>query len=176
MTKPAIIALAAAALLAGCGGGDTPDSDGAMSEAAFESALKVRQMMANDLQPTAEVYWNSSGFVIDESGETDLTPTTEEGWNATLQSTVRMQELGELLQTPEYAEGREDDWIEFSRAMVEVAERAEQTAIDRDSDAIFEVGGIVYRVCEACHLAYPASQPEDIAPAPIQQSASEAIR
>jgi hypothetical protein len=99
---------------------------------------------------------------MDESGETDLTPTTEEGWAATLESTRELQRLGELLQTPDYAEGRGDDWIAFSKSMVEISKQAEQTALDRDSDAIFEVGGTIYRVCQACHQAYPASQPEDL--------------
>jgi hypothetical protein len=160
MTKARILALAGAALLTACGG--SGDAGDALEGAAFEQALRTQQMMADLVQPTAEVYWNSAGFVMDESGETDLTPTTEEGWAATLESTRELQRLGELLQTPEYAEGRGDDWIAFSRSMVEISKQAEQTALDRDSDAIFEVGGTIYRVCQACHQAYPASQPEDL--------------
>jgi len=150
-------ALAGVALLAGCGGAERSEE-----KAAQDSALRVQKLMAEEVQPTAEVYWNSAGYVMDESGETDLTPTTEEGWAATLQSTQELQRLGELLQTPEYADGRGEDWIAFSKSLVEVSKQAEQTALDRDSGAIFEVGGVIYRVCQACHQVYPASQPEDL--------------
>jgi len=152
------LGLAGAALLAGCSG----DVGGGADGGALESAVRVQQLMANEVQPTAEVYWNSAGYVVDESGETDLTPTTEEGWAATLESTRKLQRLGEVLQTPEYAEGRGEDWITFSKSLVEISKRAEQTARDRDSEAIFEVGGIIYRVCTACHQSYPASQPEEL--------------
>lgn len=151
-----LLALASVALLTACGGSDS----GSGGDAATERAVKVQQFMATEVQPTAEVYWNSAGFVVDERGETDLTPTTEEGWAATLESTRKLQQIGELLQTPEYAEGRGEDWIAFSKSLVEISKKAEQTAIDRDSDAIFEVGGVIYRVCSACHQVYPASTPE----------------
>jgi hypothetical protein len=159
-----------AALLAGCG---ESDSGAGTDTAVLDRAVRVQQLMAEEVQPTAEVYWNSAGYVIDESGETDLTPTTEEGWARTLESTRKLQQLGELLQTPEYAEGRGEDWIEFSRSLVEISKRAEQTAIDRDSEAIFEVGGIIYRVCTACHQVYPASQPEDLGQEDIEQAPPE---
>lgn len=153
---PIILPLALAACSGGASEHDTADS------AVLDRAVRVQQLMASEVQPTAEVYWNSAGFVIDENGETDLTPTTDEGWAATLASTRKLQQLGQLLQTPEYAEGRGEDWIAFSKSLVEISQQAEQTALDRDSEAIFEVGGIIYRVCTACHQVYPASQPEDL--------------
>jgi hypothetical protein len=161
--------LAGAALLAGCGDAGSGGSNGG-DTAILDRAVRVQQLMANEVQPTAEVYWNSAGYVIDENGETDLTPTTDEGWAATLESTRKLQQLGQLLQTPEYAEGRGEDWIAFSKSLVEISKRAEQTAIDRDSDAIFEVGGIIYRVCTACHQVYPASQPEDLGQEDIEEA------
>jgi hypothetical protein len=157
-------------MLSACGGGR---SDSGEAEAVTSNALKTQKLMAEVVQPTAEVYWNSAGFVVDESGETDLTPTTEEGWAATLKSTQDLQRLGELLQTAEYAEGRGDDWIAFSKSLVEISRRAEQTAIDRDSEAVFEVGGVIYRVCTACHQVYPASQPEDLGQDAIEPGAGE---
>ncbi len=152
--------------LAACTSGAGDGADNAVQD----RAVRVQQLMAEEVQPTAEVYWNSAGYVVDESGETDLTPTTEEGWAATLESTRKLQRLGELLQTPEYAEGRGEDWIAFSKSLVEISKRAEQTALDRDSEAIFEVGGVIYRVCTACHQVYPASQPEDLGQEDIEQA------
>jgi hypothetical protein len=170
VTKAQYLALASAAALAGCGGNSGGD---AADAAAQDRAVRVQQLMANEVQPTAEVYWNSAGYVTDENGETDLTPTTDEGWAATLESTRKLQQLGELLQAPEYAEGRGEDWIQFSKSLVEISKRAEQTAIDRDSEAIFEVGGVIYRVCTACHQVYPASQPEDLGQEDIEAAPPE---
>jgi len=165
-------ALAGVALLAGCGDAGS-GSNGSADSAVLDRAVRVQQLMAGEVQPTAEVYWNSAGYVIDENGETDLTPTTDEGWAATLESTRKLQQLGQLLQTPEYAEGRGEDWIAFSKSLVEISQRAEQTAMDRDSEAIFEVGGIIYRVCTACHQVYPASQPEDLGQNDIEEAPPE---
>ena len=149
MKLKAILAVAAALTLVSC-------SDGGESNAeTYIQAHTTQQLMANVMEPTAQVYWKSSGFVIDEQGEHDLTPTTEEGWLATRTSAATITEMGNLLMTPLYAEGRGDDWIEFSRALVEIGKQAEQTAIDRDSDAIMEVGGTMYNVCSACHQIYP---------------------
>lgn len=165
VSKRRLLMMASVALLSACGD-SSRESDADI--AALDRAVRVQQLMAEEVQPTAEVYWNSAGWVVDESGETDLTPTTEEGWAATLASTRELQRLGELLQTPEYADGRGEDWIAFSKSLVEISQRAEQTALDRDSEAIFEVGGIIYRVCTACHQVYPASQPEDLGQSDVE--------
>jgi len=70
-----------------------------------------------------------------------------------------VSEMGNLLMTPQYAAGRGEDWLQFSRSLVEIGQRAEKAAIDRNSDAIFETGGTMYNVCSACHQAYPPKAP-----------------
>jgi|GEM_PF-496845 len=158
MDKRNFILLGAAAMLAACGGA----SDGGNDVA---SGPDMQAYMAEVVQPTAEVYWGSAGWIIDEAGEHDLTPTTEERWAATLQSTKDLQAIGELLMTEEYSVGRGEDWNTFAQGLVDVAKRAEQTAVDRDSDAIFETGAIVYNVCQGCHLAYVPEEMEAAAAA-----------
>lgn len=118
-------------------------------------AHDIRQLMAIVVQPQADVFWRSAGSVSDETGIHDLTPTTDEGWLATRSAAATVAEMGNLLMTPLYAEGRGDDWIQFSKALVEIGRKAELAAVDRNSDAIFEVGGTMYNVCSACHQAYP---------------------
>ena len=151
MNKSALAsACLAAFLLAGCGaGGGNGDAD-----TEFVTAHNTQQLMAYVLEPQAQVFWGSAGFIIDEEGETDLTPTTEEGWLATRSAAATVTEMGNLLMTPMFAEGRGDDWITYSRALVEVGQKAEQAAADKDSDAVFETGGLMYNVCRACHQAY----------------------
>lgn len=141
--KQGVLAVLAASLLASCGGPEKP------------SAMLL---MRDEVQPTAEIFWGSSGSISDENGMHDLTPTTEEGWKKTLDSTVKLRELGELLKSEAYAQDRGEGWVRFSQGLIDVSKRAEQSVRDRDSDKMFEVGGHVYDVCKACHEAYPATE------------------
>lgn len=145
--------LAACLLLAGCG-----------SDAAVELPLGTTQMMmANEVQPAADTYWQSVRFesrLLDDGTvqETDFVPESDADWDKVRAAAVRLGELGEILQTPAYSDERGADWIAFSQGLVDVAARAEQAALDKDPDAVFEVGGYVYNVCKACHQMYPPEE------------------
>ena len=149
MMRPgSILAAAMAALLFGCNQGP----------AAPEKT--VQQLMAEDVQPTAEIFWDSVQFISDETGDHDIKPETDADWKKTRDAATRIGELGALLQTPAYTEGRGEDWVEFSRSLVDVSKLAEQAADAKDPDKVFEVGGTVYNVCSACHQVYPpATEP-----------------
>ena len=145
MRKSAFLTIAALALLAGCNQGP----------AAPEKT--VQQLMAEDVQPTAKIYWDSVQFISDETGDHDIFPKTDEDWARTKGAATRLVELGELLKTPGYTEGRNEDWITFANGLIDVAKLAEQAAEERNTDKIFEVGGTMYNVCSACHQVYPAT-------------------
>lgn len=150
MRHKEIMACAASLALAACGA-----ETGEAEHDTYIQAHSTQELMAHVIEPTAQVYWKSSGYVVDETGEHDLTPTTDEGWLATRTSAATITEMGNLLMSPLYSEGRGDDWIEFAQALVKVGQQAEQAAIDRDGEAVMEVGGTVYNVCTACHQIYP---------------------
>jgi len=146
MNQMRIIAAAAVALLtAGCNQGP----------AAPEKT--VQQLMATDVQPTAEIFWNSVQFISDETGDHDIKPETDADWAKTKASAVKLGELAALLRTPGYTEGRGEDWTTFANSLTEVAKLAEQAADAKDPDKVFEVGGTMYNVCTACHQVYPAT-------------------
>ena len=145
MIRTAAFTLSLAALLAGCNQGPpTPDKT-------------VQQLMAEDVQPTAEVFWNSVQFISDETGDHDIKPETDADWQRTRDAATKLGEFGELLKTPGYAEGRGEDWITFSNSLIEVSQLAVQAAESKDPDKVFEVGGTIYNVCSACHQVYPAT-------------------
>ncbi len=149
------LAIAAGALLlASCGSSETPTAN----EPTIDREAII-SFMQEKVQPTADIYWGSAGFLSDEDGMHDLSPTTEEGWAATLQSTKDLQAQAELLMSDTYAANRGQDWQDFAQGMLDVAKKAEQTALDRDSDAIFETGGVMYNVCRGCHTAYAPEEP-----------------
>ena len=152
MTKRMTIVclLAGAALLAACDQGPPAPEKTA------------QQLMAEDVQPTAEVFWDSVQYISDETGEHEIYPKTDADWKKTRDAATRMIALAELLQTPGYAEGRGDDWIQISQSLADVGRLAEQAADSKDPEKVFEVGGTMYSVCSACHQAYPAeTQPDE---------------
>jgi hypothetical protein len=157
MNKRAYIAIAGALLLSGCDRGPPP------------SEKTVQQLMAEDVQPTAQLYWDAvryeSVLVDGKAVERDFEPRNVAEWQKTSDAATRMIALAELLQTPGYAEGRGEDWSQISQSLADVARLAEQAADARDPAKIFEVGGTMYSVCSGCHQAYPPGEglPEETA-------------
>lgn len=120
----------------------------------YVRAHDIHRLMEVVVDPQADVFWNSSGAITDANGQRDLTPTTDEGWLATQSAAATIAEVGNLLMTPLFAEGRGSDWKHFARSLVEVGMRAEQAAVDRNADAVLEVGAAMYTVCQDCHRVY----------------------
>ena len=146
MRKTRLIAAAAVATLLG-----------ACSQGAAKPEKTVQQLMAQDVQPTAEIYWNAVQFISDETGDHDIRPETDADWKKTRDAATKLGELAVLLRSPGYTEGRGEDWTTFANSMSEVAKLAEQAADSKDPDKVFEVGGTIYNVCTACHQVYPAT-------------------
>jgi hypothetical protein len=138
---------AAVGLLTGCNGAP---------EAPEKTA---QQLMAEDVQPTAQIYWDAvryeSTLVDGVAVQRDIRPETDAEWQRTRDAASRLVELANLLKTPAYAAGRNDDWVQFASSLAEAAQRAEQAADARDVDKVFETGGLIYSVCSACHQFYP---------------------
>jgi len=130
---------------------------GACSQGTQAPEKTVQQLMAEDVQPTAEIYWDAVQYISDETGEHDIFPRTDADWQKTRDAATRIGEFGALLQTPAYTEGRGDDWVQFAKSLVEVSKLAEQAADEKSPDKVFEVGGTIYNVCSACHQVYPAT-------------------
>jgi len=158
--------LAAATTLASC-------SSEEVAETPYGTA---QQLMANEVQPAADIYWQSVRFesrLLDDGSvlEQEFEPETDEDWARVQAAAARLAELGEVMQTPGYANGRGEDWMIFAQGMVDISKQAEQAAIDQDPDAVFEVGGTVYNVCRACHQMYPpANMPDGVEEADLRPS------
>lgn len=148
--KGIIVAAACLALLAGCKKAEE-------KAPTFVKAHDIKQLMATVVQPQADVFWKSAGSYTDATGTHDLRPTTDEAWLRTRSAAATIAEMGNLLMTPQYAEGRGEDWMQFSKSLVEIGLKAEKAAVDRSEDEIFDTGGTMYNVCTACHQAYPAT-------------------
>lgn len=148
MTKTCFAAVLAALALASCN--------------QAPPAKPIKQLMAEDVQPTAEIYWHSVQYISElvdgQPVERDIRPQTDAEWERVRQAAVDVGKFGELLQTDAYTEGRGDDWKQFAQGLVEVSKAAEAAAASKDPDKVFEVGGTVYSVCKACHDVYPPAE------------------
>lgn len=146
----------AALWLAGCG--DPP-----ATELPVQPVGDMRETMTWVLDPAADAIWGATGYVITAEGEEDLTPTTEEGWAAVRHGAAVIAEGGNLLLMPHLMPVGEPGpalWIEYSHGMTRIAEQAIEAVDNRDSEALFEIGGHLYNVCVACHQVY-ARMPTD---------------
>lgn len=123
-----------------------------------EPKASVKDFMAGEVQPTAEVYWKSVQYISDEQGSREIVPRNDAEWENVRQAAVRLGEIGAELKEPRYADGRGAAWIDFANGLIEVSAKAEKAAADKSTDAVFEVGGTVYSVCSACHQAYPPAE------------------
>jgi hypothetical protein len=123
-----------------------------------EPDASVKDYMAGEVQPTAEIYWNAVQYISDEQGDHEIFPRNDAEWEDVRQAAVRLGEMGAELKEPKYAEGRGAAWIDFADGLIEVSAQAEKAAADKSTEAVFEVGGTVYSVCSACHQAYPPAE------------------
>ena len=154
----AFAVVCATMLLFGC-------SQQATSES--EEAPTLAHVMDPLLNDASEVFWDSAGFIDTYEGTTDLTPTTDEGWQKVADAADEITRLSAVLQEERYSLNR-PGWNALSEMLVSVADRGRQSVVDRDGEALFEVGAELYQVCVACHQSFwsnnrftiAASQPQ----------------
>ena len=143
-----------AALLVGCGQEET----GSMPVVVVGD---MHHTMTWVLDPAADALWGASGFVLTAEGEQDLTPTTDEGWATVRHGAVVLAESGNLLLMPHLMpQDNPAAWVEFANGMTRIAQQAIEAADNKDSEALFEIGGHLYNVCVACHQIYARDMAE----------------
>src|SRR3954463_5347806 len=82
----------------------------------YETAISMKALMAEMIDPQSQVFWHSSGSNDDATGSHSLTPTTPEGWAAAENAMTIVAEAGNAMMLPGRAKD-DGDWIKFSKAM-----------------------------------------------------------
>jgi len=131
----------------------------------------IRDVMVKRVQPTALIYWNSVKFVHDETGPHDIKPRNDAEWERTRKAAADLVGFGELLLTPAYTEGRDEDWKQFAQGLVDIGKQAEQAAQHKNPDEVFDIGATIYEVCSACHQVYLPENRKKVTTAPVSQEA-----
>ncbi len=119
----------------------------------FKLSGDVKHIMQWVLDPAAFGVWKSAGTIITAAGERELAPTTDEGWLAVEHSAAVVAASGNLLLMPGRAVD-EQGWKNIAQGLVDAGLVAQVAAKNHDSDALFDAGGQIYRVCKACHSIY----------------------
>jgi hypothetical protein len=119
----------------------------------YQPVADVKTLMANVMEPAAEVYWDAVGIIVDDKGEHQIEPKTIEEWDAVRNAAYVVAESGNLLMMPTRAKDG-GEWMEASRLMIDAAQKAIRAAESRDKDAVFDVGAEMYDSCTNCHAKY----------------------
>lgn len=140
---------------------DTSDASPSESQAVAASAVAssfspvadVQELMAQVVEPAADIYWDAVGWISDANGTTYIHPESPEEWEAVRNAALVVAESGNLLMM----DGRAVDegaWMGMSQSLVDVGRRAIDIAEARDEQGVFDVGAEIYEVCTNCHARY----------------------
>lgn len=141
--KTAVIFAAAAAVLVG-----------ACNQQKAEPPADIRAFMMEHVQPTAQTYWSAVYYVSDEKGSREVYPRNDAEWKHTSDAAATLKSFGEKLKTPAFSQGKGADWQDFAQGLVDISAQAEQAALQKNRDKVFEVGASLYNVCSGCHQIY----------------------
>jgi hypothetical protein len=135
---------------------------GARTAAAAEPAsptveltpvANIRQLMNGIVAPTSAVIYRSVGTVITAKGVENTAPCNDAEWAHVANNAAALAEAGNLLMLG----GRmvdQDDWVQFSRDLINAASTALKAADAKSTDGILEAGTEINDTCDNCHAKY----------------------
>ena len=136
----------------------------------------IREIMDAQVDPAADALWESVAFYSTLEGPEEHQPRTVEEWQAIRRDAIRLLESTNLIMM----EGRQiappdirlepgelspavlqrkldasrEEFIGFAQALRALSLKALDAIDAKDPQRLFEVGGEMDEVCEACHLVY----------------------
>ncbi|NNF14276.1 MAG: hypothetical protein HKN72_13680 [Gemmatimonadetes bacterium] len=144
------------------------------AEARYRPVADVQELMYHVVEPAAQTYWKSVGWVLDADGEHYIHPTSEEEWIAVENAAFMVAESGNLLLMGDRALD-DDGWVAMSQSLVDIGERALRAAEAMDEQAVFDLGAEMYFVCSNCHARYSPEilRPNDDRSVPVDEGADD---
>ena len=119
----------------------------------FDTSNSVKDLMANVMDPAADVVWESVGTIYTKEGVFEKSPSSDEEWNDVRAGAMTLVEAGNVLMLPSRSGGSEE-WVKLTQAMIEQSKRAIKAAEAHDRDAVFNTGADVYEACVNCHKRF----------------------
>jgi hypothetical protein len=151
------------------------------------SALATLQItMLRDIDPAADAIWDSNGTVVTAQGTKDTRPTTDADWATLRQHAQTLIRSAAVLADPQLqvsaagvviegtgvpgvrtpAQIQQAIGVQRTQFLAHVAElrRGAELAVvaidKKDTQALFEAGGVYYEACTACHNQFWATPDE----------------
>jgi hypothetical protein len=119
----------------------------------YKPVADVKTLMASIMEPSADVYWDAVGVIIDAEGEHQIEPKSAEEWDAVRNAAYVVAESGNLLMMPSRAKDG-GAWMAGAQRMIDAAQKAIRAAEARDKNAVFDTGAEMYDACTNCHSQY----------------------
>jgi hypothetical protein len=149
----AVLALPLAACGRDTGQTKEPTSPPAATATPYKIDISTKDLMKHAVDPSADIVWAASGYVVDEKGTTDLSPKTPEGWTTVENNAAIVAELSNTLMLP----GRspeEPKWNGFANRLHDTAMAAMHAAQIHDKAGLLHTGSDMFLACTACHKYY----------------------
>jgi hypothetical protein len=119
----------------------------------YKPVADVKQLMQGVLDPSADVVWEAVATIYTKEGVEERRPRNEEEWANIRNHAMVLTEAGNLLMMPPRARDG-GDWMAMSQELIEISSIALRAAEAKNVDALFDVGGRIYDVCDRCHKKY----------------------
>ena len=119
----------------------------------FDTTISVKDLMANMMDPTADVVWGSVGTIMTKEGTFEKAPQTDDEWNNVKAHAIMLVEGGNLLMLPARSGGNQE-WVQLAQDLIAQSKRMITAAEKHDKTAVFDVGADIYDRCVNCHKKF----------------------
>jgi hypothetical protein len=115
----------------------------AQAPTTFHAVGNMNQLMIDIIYPTSDAL-----FYVDRDP-----PKNQQEWNVLRGQALMLAESGNLLMMESRARDQ-DNWIKYSRAMIDLGAAGFKAAQNKDLDGIHALNDPLNDVCINCHLQY----------------------
>lgn len=143
---------------------------------SYRLAATIQDLMAGQIDPSADALWDSVAIIQSSSGTEDRHPRTAAEWQAVRGRAVTLIEAGNLLRMPgrrarsgdtppgpgelsaaeiqQRIDVNHDNFVQFADVLQDAGFKALAAIDARNAQALMDAGGIIDEACEACHVTY----------------------
>jgi len=119
----------------------------------FETSVSTKDLMANVMDPTADIVWESVGTIMTKEGTFEKAPQTDEEWNSVKSGAILLAEAGNLLMIPSRSGGNAE-WNKRAVDLIHQSQRMIKAIDAHDKKGVFDIGADIYETCVNCHKRF----------------------
>jgi hypothetical protein len=122
-------------------------SGGSQDDAAPVPTMSINDLMVAVITPATDVLWG-----IED-------PQTDEEWQVFIDAAEVVIDAGKTIKVggtgpSDNAWAQSPQWQEFADQLISAGEDAKLAAQDKNLEAMFAAGDVLYPPCEECHIAF----------------------